>query len=161
MMTRELLCPVHLLTHHSSFIISSFTIMNNIPPSIQLGRPNHRRKRRSVVSTPLPPTALMVVSATAEVTGGGIEAAAFVTFDCTEANPLADVSGASNAKWSLRLDGQRWTAVIIETMDFQQIYIGFGPHVAEAGADELSYTNAPSDIADTLGRQLAAFVWEL
>jgi hypothetical protein len=41
----------------------------DIPPSIQLGRPNHRRKRRSVVSAPLPPGALTLVSAWFDDTG--------------------------------------------------------------------------------------------
>jgi hypothetical protein len=107
------------------------------------------------------PTALVVVAATAEQTGGGIEAAAFVTFDTTEANPLGDISGASPAKWSVRIGGMRYAGAVIEMGDFQQIYVGFGSPVVEAGTDELSYTNSPSDIADTLGRQLAAFVMEL
>jgi hypothetical protein len=41
----------------------------DLPPSIQLGRPNHRRKRRSVVSAPLPPAALTLVGAWFDDTG--------------------------------------------------------------------------------------------
>jgi hypothetical protein len=117
-----------------------------------------RRRPRAVVSAP---TTLTVVSATAEQTGGGMEAAVYVVFDCTEENPLGDLSAAAVAKWSVRLSGQRFAGAQIDVVDFQQIYVGFGSPVAEAGVDELSYSNAPSDIADTLGRQLAAFVWEL
>jgi hypothetical protein len=143
------------------FIIqhSSFSIMSS--PSFILAKLRHRRKRRTVASKPTPPTTLAVVSAWAEQTGGGIEAAAFVSFDTTEANPLGDISGASPAKWSVRIGGTRYAGAVIEMGDFQQIYVGFGSPIAEAGADELSYSNAPSDIADTLGRVLEAFVREL
>jgi hypothetical protein len=132
--------------------------MNPSLPFIPVKR-RMRRKRRVAESTA--PATLTVVSATAEQTGGGIEAAAYVTFDCTEENPLGDLSAAAVGKWSLRLSGQRFAGAQIDVVDFQQIYVGFGSPVAEAGADELSYTNSPSDIADVLGRQLAAFVWGL
>jgi hypothetical protein len=123
-------------------------------------KPRPRRNRRRA-APPAPPVGLTVVSVTAEITGGGIEAAAFPVFNTTAENPLADPSGAAPGKWSLRLDNKRWTCVVIELNDFNSLYLGFGPHVAEVGPDQLSYTNAPSDIADTLGRQLAAFVFEL
>jgi hypothetical protein len=161
---------VSVIVHHSasrlSFSIqrSSFSTISGflmiiIPPPQQY--PRRRARSRRATAGPTPPTGLIVVAATAEQTGGGIEAAAFVTFDCTEANPLADVSGASQAKWSVRIGGMRYAGAAIEAGDFNQIYVGFGSPVAEAGADELSYSNAPSDIADVLGRQLEAFVREL
>jgi hypothetical protein len=37
------------------------------------------------------------------------------------------------------------------------LYLQMNPIGPEAGADELSYSNAPSDISDSLGRFLAAF----
>ena len=36
-------------------------------------------------------------------------------------------------------------------------YLQMTPAGAEAGADVLSYANAPSDVSDSLGRFLAAF----
>jgi hypothetical protein len=40
---------------------------------------------------------------------------------------------------------------------FEALYLQLSPIGAEAGPDVLSYANAPSDISDSLGRQLAAF----
>jgi len=46
---------------------------------------------------------------------------------------------------------------LIGAVDFETAYLQLSPAGAEAGPDVLNYANAPSDISDSLGRQLAAF----
>ncbi|MEO7156940.1 MAG: hypothetical protein ABI039_05220, partial [Vicinamibacterales bacterium] len=70
--------------------------------------------------------------------------------------PLNAVTSADPAKWLARYDGKTFAGVAIEAVDFQKLRIGLSQVGEEAGADELSYTNAPSDIGDDLGRMLAA-----
>jgi hypothetical protein len=67
------------------------------------------------------------------------------------------VSGADASKWSVRLNGLLYVAQTISAVDFDRLHL-FLPVVGEnAGADQISYSNAPSDISDTLGRGLSAF----
>ena len=78
-------------------------------------------------------------------------------FNVSGADTLNDVSGADPAKWSARYQGQRYVGSLLSNVLPDTLFIGLSPTGAEAGADELSYANAPSDISDTLGRFLAAF----
>jgi hypothetical protein len=80
-----------------------------------------------------------------------------VLFNTTAENPINDPSAADPAKWTARYGGQKYTGVLLAPVIEDQIYLLLDPAGAEAGADVLSYANAPSDISDFLGRFLAAF----
>ena len=82
-----------------------------------------------------------------------------VVFDTTAAEPLAGVGGAAPAKWTARYQGLGFAGILIalENFDTLQITLSSTEAEAEAGADVISYANAPSDISDSLGRFLAAF----
>ena len=84
-----------------------------------------------------------------------------VVVDTTAENPLEDVSGADPGKWSARFGGQVYPAVEMGMVDFDRFEIHFYGPTPQAGADQVSYSNAPSDISDSLGRQLAAFTMPL
>ena len=70
---------------------------------------------------------------------------------------MADVGAADPSKWTVRYQGQKYVGSLIANVVPDTLYLQTTPAGAEAGADVLSYANAPSDIADSLGRFLAAF----
>ncbi len=78
-------------------------------------------------------------------------------FDVTGSDTLNDVSGADPAKWTARYQGQKYVGAILANAAPDALYLQMTPAGAEAGADVLSYANAPSDVSDSIGRQLAAF----
>jgi hypothetical protein len=80
-----------------------------------------------------------------------------VRLDATEAFPLNVPVGADPAKWTARYQGQTYVGSTVALGDFDFLVLQLAPAGAEAGADVLNYANAPSDISDALGRQLAAF----
>ena len=80
-----------------------------------------------------------------------------VFFNTTEAAPLVEGEGFDAAKWTARRNNLRFNAGNVAWFDFNCIEVALQQVEANEGEDELSYSNAPSDIADTLGRQLAAF----
>ena len=80
-----------------------------------------------------------------------------VVFDTTFENPLNDPSAADPVKWTARFEGMRYTGSSIFFIQWDTLFLVMDPTGAEAGADVLSYANAPSDISDSLGRFLAAF----
>ena len=80
-----------------------------------------------------------------------------VLFNTTSANPINDPSAADPTKWSARFQGTRYNGVLLAAVVEDRIYLLLDPAGAEAGADVLSYANAPSDISDSSGRFLAAF----
>ena len=80
-----------------------------------------------------------------------------VAFNTTAAEPLNDPSGADPAKWTARYQGQKYVGSLIAAVDFETAFLQMTATGAEAGPDVLNYANAPSDISDSLGRQLAAF----
>jgi hypothetical protein len=95
-----------------------------------------------------------------DLTFGGDVLSFVVVFDTNEDAPLLDPAGppaADPAKWTARYGGGTFVASGLTLVDFQRIFVGMEAAGAQAGADELNYSNAPSDIADTLGRSLAAF----
>ncbi len=87
----------------------------------------------------------------------GADAYLRVIFNTTEANPLADVSAAAAAKWTARYDGVGYQGLSVTNDVFDTLVLHLQATGASAGLDVLNYSNAPSDIADALGRQLAAF----
>ena len=125
-------------------------------PFARRKRRNRDFRRRRAVPVPPPPPALSVVAVDGiAVVGADLEMN--VIFDVTPENPLADVSGAEANKWSARYQGTRYAGGIVAGILFDTLFLQLTAVGPESGADELSYANAPSDIADTLGRQLAAF----
>ena len=80
-----------------------------------------------------------------------------MTFNTSAAEPIDDPLTADPGKWTARYQGQTYVGSLIAQVDFEMLYLQLSPAGAEAGADVLGYANAPSDIADSLGRQLAAF----
>jgi hypothetical protein len=114
-----------------------------------------RRKRRASAAQPTP-AALAVVGVN-DVSVIGPELEMNVVFNTTASEPLNDPSAADPTKWTARYQGQKYVGSLIGAVDFETLYLQMTPAGAEAGPDVLSYANAPSDVADSLGRQLAAF----
>ena len=122
--------------------------------------PRHRKPRPRREAPPPPPPAPAALTLLAvedlAVIGPGGEIEMNLKFDATPAAPLNSVAGADPAKWSARYQGQRYVGILVGDVVFDTIYLQMTPTGAEAGADELSYSNAPSDVSDFLGRFLAA-----
>ena len=87
--------------------------------------------------------------------GGNLDV--HVLFNTSEAFPLMDATGADPAKWTARRAGQRYVGSDIVPIGPDELLIVLATQGAEAGANELNYAANPSDIADVLGRKLAAF----
>ena len=126
--------------------------------------PSEYRKRRGRPKPsrlpPTPPPAGLEVVSIIDASSGGADLVFTAVFNTTEAGPLNDVSMADAAKWVARFDGQRYIGSALELIAFDQILVVAMIDVAEAGPNEVAYTNAPSDIFDALGRSLAAFSLE-
>jgi hypothetical protein len=80
-----------------------------------------------------------------------------LVFNVTGTDVLNDVSGADPTKWTARYQGQKYVGSVLTNVVDNTLYVQMVPAGAEVGPDELGYTNAPSDIADSSGRKLAAF----
>ena len=78
-------------------------------------------------------------------------------FNLTGADMLNDVSAADPAKWTARIRAFRYVGAVLSNVLPDTLYVSLTSRGAEAGADVLGYANVPSDIADSLGRFLAAF----
>jgi len=116
-----------------------------------------RRKRRSVASqSSAPPAGLTVLSAAVVEFDADI-LRVDVVFDTTADAPLAGVGAAQPAKWTARYQGLGFAGILVALENFDTLQVTLSATEAEAGADAISYANAPSDVADSLGRQLAAF----
>ena len=127
-------------------------------PTFILAKLRHRRKRRAVEPPgPTPPPAALAVVGIQDLSYGGDVLSFVVVFDTSAANPLVDVALASPAKWTARYEGGLFEAGSLTMVNFDRVEVGMSVVGSEAGANVLNYSNAPSDIADALGRQLAAF----
>jgi hypothetical protein len=128
------------------------------PPLFDLAKVRHRRKRRAVGSPPPPPPpaglTLLAVDALVVI---GPELEMNLVFDVTGADVLNDVSAADPTKWTARYQGEKYVGSILGNVVADTLYLQMTPAGAEAGPDVLSYANAPSDVGDSAGRQLAAF----
>jgi hypothetical protein len=100
---------------------------------------------------------VLAVVSVADISYGGDVLNFVVLFNTTPAFPISDASGADAAKWTARYAGSRFIGVSLLNVDYNAVEVGLSLTEAEAGADEFGYSNAPSDISDALGRQLAAF----
>ncbi len=128
-----------------------------VPPILlRARRRRHRTRGDGGHFPPPPPPALTLVG----VDGVSVFAGQLqmnLIFDTTFENPIGDPSAAEPTKWTARYLGQKYVGVLLAPVVEDQLFLLMDPAGAEAGADVLSYANAPSDIFDALGRSLAAF----
>lgn len=127
----------------------------SLPPIIYPAKRRVHHKRRSVSAAPAPVGHLNVTDV--EAVFENDELFVRVWFDTTEENPLGDISAADALKWTARFDGVRYFGLYLVPDAFNKLTVYYGPDLSDEGADEISYTNAPSDISDSIGRALAAF----
>jgi hypothetical protein len=80
-----------------------------------------------------------------------------LAFNTSTGFPLLDVTGADPAKWTARYTGWTYSGATIELTSYNTLRITMDQVDVEAGAAFVSYSAAPSDITDGLGRQLPAF----
>ena len=121
-------------------------------PTFFPARRRVRRKRRVVVA----PIAPLVVTGVVYVNDLGTFLEVQLGVNTTEAQPLLDASGASPAKWSARMNDKLFTGISVTTDGFDRLLLFLEQTGEEAGEDEISYA-APSDIEDSLGRELETF----
>jgi hypothetical protein len=118
------------------------------------------RKRRGRPGKRIPPSppvvALALVSVEVEQFDGA-DGFVRLVFDTTAENPLGDVSAAAAAKWTARYDGVTYEGIELANDTFNSLTLHLLGGPPEAGPDVIGYSNAPSDVGDGLGRQLAAF----
>jgi len=107
---------------------------------------------------PAPPTPVaLAMIAAADVTPGPDELTFTAVFNTSADAPLASIDAADALKWTARFDGRRFEGNTLTLISPTSIVVDMAFVEDEAGPDEVNYANAPSDIADTLGRHLAAF----
>jgi hypothetical protein len=103
----------------------------------------------------VPPAGLVVVGVENVVYDEPLLALTLV-FDTTVGEPLvADALDA--AKWSGVWQGGAMAGNSAEVIAFDRVTVLLEGAAGPGGASSVSYSNAPSDVSDTLGRQLAAF----
>ena len=122
-----------------------------IPPSEYRPRRGRRKPRQ-----PEAPAGLNITAVT-DVSYGGDVLSFLVVFDTTEGEPLVDIGAADPAKWTARYSGGLFEGVSLVMVNFDMVEVGMTVVGAEAGPNVCAYSNAPSDIGDSLGRMLAAF----
>jgi len=115
----------------------------------------HHRPLRRVSPQAAPPAALAVV---------GVENVNYdepvlsltLVFNTSADNPL--VAGTLDpAKWSAVYQGGGFFCESASVAAFDRIDLTFSGTAGPGGASNVSYSNDPSDVSDTLGRTLAAF----
>jgi hypothetical protein len=126
-------------------------------PTFLPARPRVRRKRRRAPGAAPPPAAALMLVGVTGLSVIGPEIEMNLVFNTTEAQPLSSVNAADPAKWTARYQGQRYVGSLLGDVQFDTAYLQLTPAGPEAGADVLSYANAPSDVSDSLGRFLGAF----
>jgi hypothetical protein len=113
-----------------------------------------RRKRAPVESTPTP-TPLQVIGVENVVYDEPLLTFALV-FNTTEDAPLV-VETPDPSKWSAVYQGGGFFCESVAFGGFDRLDLQINGTPGPGGARNVSYSNDPSDISDTLGRQLAAF----
>jgi hypothetical protein len=116
-----------------------------------------RRLQRVEPSTPTPPppAALQVI---------GVENVFYdeplltftLVFNTTAEQPLV-VDAPDPAKWSAVYQGGGFFCESVAFAAFDRLDVQMNGTPGPGGASSVSYSNDPSDVADSLGRQLAAF----
>jgi hypothetical protein len=79
-----------------------------------------------------------------------------LVFDTTAESPLV-VNTLDPAKWSGVYLGGAMAGLSADVVAFDRIQVSIEGPAGGGGASSVSYSNAPSDVSDTLGRTLAAF----
>ena len=128
--------------------------MNPTPTIIPAKR--RVRRKRTPPATTAPPAALAVLGVEA-VTFGEDDGQVTVVFNTTAGAPINGVGTADPVKWTARFDDKAFEGAALEKLAFNKVRVSFGVVGPDPGADVINYSNAPSDIADAIGRQLAAF----
>jgi hypothetical protein len=118
--------------------------------------PAKRRKYGKGRPSPLA-TGPLAVASVSGVSFNGTSGTLTAVFNVSPPFALADVSAAMPGKWIARYANVRYIAVALAAAGTDGVQLTFTDLNPEAGPNELVYSNAPSDIADTQGRQLAAF----
>ena len=80
-----------------------------------------------------------------------------VVFDNPSDAPLVGIDVADPGKWTARYDNTNYFPVSMELIAYNQVRFVCLSAGDDAGASEIGYLNDPTDIADSSGRQLAAF----
>jgi len=121
-------------------------------PNIPLTRGRRRRTNRSAGAGP---TTLQVIG----VENVGYEEPLLtftLVFNTTADEPLV-IGTPDPAKWSAVYQGGGVACESVSLSAFDRIDVTLNGTAGPGGASSVSYSNDPSDIADSLGRQLAAF----
>lgn len=134
--------------------------MLKIPPPKYPRRRKRELKKPAAVPPPPPPPPpppgpLEVVDVV-DITPSEGALSLRCVFNTSEDDWLVNAEFDYN-KWACRYGNVRYVGSGVTLDDFNQISVFFSEEEAESGFDELVYTNDPSDIVDTLGRELAAF----
>ena len=122
----------------------------NFPISFIPGRKRLRRKRRVVATA----AALMVVQAGAVESSGDLEV--MLTFNTSSEDPIGPVSGAVAGKWTARFAAMRYEGYLLSNQSDTTLLLFMSQSAAEVGPDVIGYAG-PSDISDSLGRELGPF----
>jgi hypothetical protein len=126
------------------------------PSTDYIAAKSPRRRRRRVVQSPSAPAGLQVVGV--ENVGYDEPVLTFtLILNATEEAPL--VAGELDpAKWSGVYQGGGFGGLTAEIASFDRINLSLQGTAGAGGASNVSYSADPSDVSDTLGRTLAAFV---
>ena len=116
-----------------------------------------RKRRLASHAGPTPPVGPLAVTDVVSVAEDETGLNVVLRFNTTAGDPLADLSEAFGSKWSARWNDTGWEGDGIERLTYDTVRVHLIPLGGDVGADVINYSNDPSDIADTGGRQLAAF----
>lgn len=130
-----------------------------VDPVFIASKPRRRRKRREIAATspPPPPPGPLEVTDVTDINPTPDDMTLTCVFNTTEGQPLVEGSYDPN-KWAGRYGNIRYIGSGVSYVAFDRLEIYLVKEVDEPGANELVYANNPSDIIDTLGRELAAFM---
>jgi hypothetical protein len=125
------------------------------PPAKYPRRRRRRLQARTTQAPPTPPVALAVV-AVQNATFSGTDGECELVFNTTAEYPLS-LEAADPLKWTARFADTRYVGASMELIAFNIVLMSFNDAAPQAGPDVIGYSNAPSDVSDGLGRELAAF----
>ena len=122
--------------------------------------PTYRTRRgrsRPTRVPPTPPPAGLVVSGVVVQFFDGADGSVRVQFNTTPDDPLVDNPFADAGKWTARYDGVLYGGSFLMLAEYNEWQLNLTAIGGQVGANVIGYSNAPSDISDALGRELAAF----
>ena len=127
----------------------------NPPQPFKTAKKRVHRKRNDAGTMPAP-VALSVVSVNI-VSEDPTDIRLHVFFNTTEDQPLVYSEEYMPGKWRVRRSNVRFNGGNVIWTAYNCLDIALQNSEPDEGADGLDYSNAPSDVSDTLGRFLAAF----